>query len=176
MINEVAGNQIRVMVVDDDPDLCEFVSELIASWGFATLEMPDGSEALKVLEQNNIDIVVSDIYMPEMDGITLLKKINKHNISCLVILLTGKSDKEIIIEALRANAFDYLEKPVDEERLMTSLNRAVKFLTVQQQMEEKEGLLQEISRLSSIGEISTDIANQLSQSLDEIDKLTAKFN
>lgn len=110
---EEADFRLTVLVVEDDPQLLDFLYKNFVKEGYATFKASNGSEALKLLDKQQVDIVVSDVMMPVMDGIALCKAIkNDINYSHLpMILLTAKTNSEAEIEGLESGADAYLSKP-----------------------------------------------------------------
>jgi len=103
----------KILVVDDEPDLCDLVSEEFEFAGCKTLRASSGNQAIKVFEGNDIDAVVSDVRMPDGNGIDLLRNIrSSSNPSALVFLVSGFADisKE---KALEAGAAAFIGKPYD---------------------------------------------------------------
>ncbi|HEV8357892.1 MAG TPA: HD domain-containing phosphohydrolase [Gemmatimonadales bacterium] len=110
----------RALVVDDDAQVRRTLVRVLQSHGIATLEAGNGRQAVRVLEAEagSIPLVVSDIYMPEMDGIELLRVVHNRWPDVAVIMLTGVAEVATAVECLQVGALDYLSKPilVDEVR------------------------------------------------------------
>ena len=113
----VASN--RAIVVDDDPQVRNTLARVLQAQGMVTLEAANGREALALLEEHGeVPLVVSDIYMPEMDGIAFLRELHRRWPDVAAIMLTGVAEVATAVECLQQGAFDYLAKPVliDEVR------------------------------------------------------------
>ena len=114
----------NVLLVDDEymlrQSLKRKISEIDDSFHIAG-ECGDGNEALSQIEDKNIQVVFTDIRMPEMDGLALSKEINDRFPEVITVILTGYADFEYAQEAIRQNVFDYLLKPVSEEKLRSIL-------------------------------------------------------
>ena len=118
--------QFKVLVADDDREIADYiVSELGSYYKFE--HAPNGKEALKMLLTGNFDLVISDVMMPEMDGLTLLKRIKSHpQISQLpVIMLTSKVEFEHKLEGLKSGADAYLAKPFVMEELHIQIDNLI---------------------------------------------------
>ena len=114
-----------VLLVDDEVPFVETMTKRLSKRGVTVLTAFGGSEALQVLEkQPNIDIVVLDVKMPGMDGITTLKEIKKERPLVEVIMLTGHATVESAIEGMKLGAFDFLLKPCDIEQLVAKIHEA----------------------------------------------------
>lgn len=115
---------IKVLVVEDDPMLAEIHKNFIRKVsGFDVIGIAgDGAEALKILREQSVDLVILDVYLPRMDGLTLIQEMRKFDIRSDVILVTAAKDVEQVETALKYGAFDYLVKPFEFQRLKKSLD------------------------------------------------------
>jgi DNA-binding NtrC family response regulator len=116
----------KVLIVDDEKDFVEMFSMRLKGQGETVSTAHSGKEALKVLENSAIDVVILDIRMPGMDGIDTLKQIKKLYPSIEVILLTGHGSAETAVDGMKLGAFDYLMKPADFEDIKIKLENARK--------------------------------------------------
>lgn len=115
---------MKIMIVDDEMDMRQSVSQWLALSGYDTETYASAEEALSHLSFDYAGIVVTDIRMPKMDGMTFLKKITAMDSTLPVILVTGHGDVPIAVEAMRLGAFDFLEKPFDPDRMTEIAKRA----------------------------------------------------
>lgn len=121
-------NKGRVLIVDDEPAISESIAEMVSSWGFLADVATDGAEGLRKAEEFHPSVVITDIYMPEMDGFQLLREIRRNHPDVAVILLTGGGTVEMAVRAIQEEgAFYYFEKPLDFERLRPVVERAVEY-------------------------------------------------
>ena len=111
-----------LLVVDDELEICGELSVYFNRKGYRVLATSDATEAIKLYRQEKPVVVVTDYSMPEINGIDLLKKIKAINRMAQVIFVSGKASIRVAVEALKADAFDFLEKPVD----LVLLERKVK--------------------------------------------------
>ena len=116
----------KVLIVDDEKDFVEMFSLRLEQQGEKVSTAHSGMEALKVLENVAIDVVILDIRMPGMDGIDTLKQIKILYPIVEVILLTGHGSTETAVEGMKLGAFDYLMKPADFEEIKLKLENARK--------------------------------------------------
>ena len=118
---------LKVMLVDDEPYILQGLQVLIdwESGGFEITKLcSNGKEALKYLKENDVDLVISDIKMPEMSGLELLETVKKEKISNVeLVLLTGYDDFAYTQKAIRNGCLDYILKPVEEEELISVLRK-----------------------------------------------------
>jgi DNA-binding NtrC family response regulator len=115
----------RVLVVDDDPDSCSALKELLSAWGYETAEAFDGEEALERARAFRPALVLSDLIMPGLDGLELLKALRVELPSSAIILLTGNATVESAVAAMKDGAYDYITKPVDIRRLEVLVAKAL---------------------------------------------------
>jgi two-component system response regulator YesN len=117
---------MRLLIVDDGHYIVEYIKHLL-DWnkmGFESVRTTTNSiEALQILDRDQIDILITDIRMPEVSGIDLLEHINKNKLQTKVIFLTGYSDFEYTQKAIRLGAVDYLLKPVDKNDMERSMKK-----------------------------------------------------
>src|SRR5918911_2433314 len=117
----------RVLIVDDDPTLLEALSEALHLRIRAlTVETCDSAlEALERLAKRDYDAVVADIKMPGMDGLELLARIRQLSPDTPTLLITGHGEHDLAVQALRGGAHDYVQKPIDRDYFVRSLNHAI---------------------------------------------------
>ncbi len=115
----------KILVVDDDPSLREFLEIFLASEGYRVESSEDGDGALSALEAGDIDCVLSDIKMPGMDGVSLLKEIKARWPKLPVILITAFASLDSAVEAMREGAWDYVTKPFQIDELKGIIERAL---------------------------------------------------
>jgi len=116
----------RVFVIDDEQDMRASISQWLSLSGFQTETFAAADEALRALTPDFPGIVISDIRMPGMDGMALLKRIAAQDAGLPVILITGHGDVPMAVEAMRLGAFDFLEKPFDPARMTELAQKALK--------------------------------------------------
>ena len=115
-----------VLVVDDEPELLRGVCRGLKLLGYGVTEARNGEEAVQHLSRRAFDVVVSDIVMPGMGGIQLLKEIRQHDLHVPVVLMTGAPAVSTAVQALEYGAFHYLTKPVEPEALDQIVQKAVR--------------------------------------------------
>ncbi|PYG34731.1 sigma-54-dependent transcriptional regulator [Pelagimonas varians] len=118
------ANAMKIAIVDDEQDMRQSISQWLALSGYDTETFGSAEEALGTLGPDYPGIVISDIKMPGMDGIQLLKKLMGADSSLPVIMITGHGDVPIAVEAMRIGAFDFLEKPFNPDRMSELAKKA----------------------------------------------------
>src|SRR5258708_17881180 len=115
----------RVLIVEDDPAARVGLEQLVKSWGFLAESACDGEEALQKVTTFRPAIVISDLVMPRLDGLALLRALQQQGADATVLLLTAQGTVETAVEASKEGAYDYLTKPVDIQRLKILLDKIV---------------------------------------------------
>ncbi|MBA2356270.1 MAG: sigma-54-dependent Fis family transcriptional regulator [Acidobacteria bacterium] len=115
----------RVLVVEDDRAARVGLTELIRAWGYTAEDASDGEEALQKVTTFRPGIVLTDLVMPRMDGLGLLRSLQDQLSDLCVVILTAQGTVETAVEAIKDGAYDYLTKPVDPHRLQILLAKAV---------------------------------------------------
>ncbi|MFH0976801.1 MAG: response regulator [Spirochaetota bacterium] len=115
----------NILIVDDEENILNILSELVRRWGYNPIKALSGEEALKKFNDLSIDLVITDLMMPGMDGITLIKKIIEMRENTMIIMLTGYPSIESAVEAIRNGAYDYLAKPVNTDELQIKIKRSM---------------------------------------------------
>jgi DNA-binding NtrC family response regulator len=140
----------RVLIVEDEDATRAGLAELVRTWGFVTEAAANGEEALKLITSFRPSIVVSDMVMPKMDGLSLLKALQDEVDQLKVILLTAQGSVETAVEALKLGAADYLTKPVDTQKLKLLLSSIAE---LNAQKRENEALRRQLREKGSFGRI-----------------------
>lgn len=120
----------RILIVDDDPGHRAMLRTLISAWGAKADEAEDGGEAVTLCRERPYDLILMDVLMPEVDGISALQAIKAYNPSIPVLIMTAYSKVESAVEALKSGAYDYLAKPLDFDELRLTLARALDHATL----------------------------------------------
>ncbi len=126
----------KLLLIDDEPDILRVLSISLKADGYDVVSAQNGPEGIAAFEKEKPDIVITDIKMPGMDGIEVLKKIKGLNADTEVIIITGHGDIENAIEALKHGASDYINKPIRDEALAIALGRAREKFDIRQQLKE----------------------------------------
>lgn len=120
-----ASQLAQILIVDDEPMVCELLESMVSSWGMEAKSITQSLKVIDEVKSTFYNLVLLDIFMPEKSGLDLIADIRKISPDTKIIMITGRADKELAIEAMRQGAFDFLEKPIDMELLSYSVNRAL---------------------------------------------------
>ncbi|MBH5398946.1 response regulator [Bradyrhizobium sp. CNPSo 4010] len=116
----------RILVIDDDAAMRDSLAFLLDVNGFYVATYETATEFLNDVASGPVDCIVSDIHMPGMSGLELVRKVKADRVDCPVVLITGHGDVSLAVEAMKASAVDFIEKPFKEEVLLRAINSALK--------------------------------------------------
>ena len=115
----------QVLIVDDEPNLRKILAAQLSRDGYDVMTAEDGEQGLAALRDHHIDLVVTDLKMPRMDGMELLSRIGELPQKMAVVMLTAQGSIESAVEAMRMGAYDYITKPFKVDELQLSIQRAL---------------------------------------------------
>ncbi|HEU4595162.1 MAG TPA: sigma-54 dependent transcriptional regulator [Pyrinomonadaceae bacterium] len=141
----------RVLIVDDEPAIVDSLSELLQGWGYETSVAADGLAGLAALEEFRPSVIITDVYMPQLDGFGLLREARELHSGIAVILLTGAGTIEMAVRAIQEEgAFHYFEKPIDFAKLRLVVERAVEYSEARR---ENDALRRQLRDRGAFGEL-----------------------
>ena len=139
-----------ILIVDDEAVIRDLCSRALK--GYNVVQAGNGQDALNLFDKGNIDVVLTDVMMPGMDGIELLKKIKQKEPTIVVIVMTGFAEKDVILNALKADADDFVSKPLNLLQLKTAIDKAL----------VKKALKDEIASLKSLDHLKSNFLSSIS--------------
>ena len=128
-----------ILIVDDEKSILQSLKGILADEGFAVVTAESGPEALERIEEEIPDIVMLDIWMPDMDGLETLIKIKKNYPYLQVVMMSGHGTIETAVKSTKLGAYDFIEKPLSLEKVLLSINNALDYY----QLEEEINLFRE---------------------------------
>ncbi|BHH85748.1 GGDEF domain-containing response regulator [Desulforhopalus sp. 52FAK] len=155
-----------ILIVDDDELVRMTISVLVGSLGYHCLVAGDGIEALAVLQSTPVDLVLSDIVMPGMDGLELLSEIKDKYTDTDVIISTGFHEKASYAEVIKAGAMDFIKKPIDQAELEAKLARAIRERRMMRELEmlsRQDGLTSILNRRAFDESFSSEVERAFRQ-------------
>lgn len=124
-----------ILTIDDDDMIRSFFSSLLEEEGYEVLSAATGAEGEALLQQKPVDVVLLDLRLPDVDGLTVLRRIKRQDLNVHVIVLTAYSAVPSAVEAMKLGAYDYIDKPSDASKLKLIIKRALKELAMQREIE-----------------------------------------
>ncbi|WP_229595734.1 response regulator [Pseudodesulfovibrio sediminis] len=177
----------KLMLVDDEEGVRRFVGLSLEELGYKVETAENGQVALELFDEFRPDVVFTDIKMPVMDGIELLKNIKKRSPDTEVIMITGHGDMDLAIESLKYDASDFITKPINNDVLEFSLDRAKERLTMKLQLkeytenlenlvEEKTQRIVQLERQNAASHVVAGLSNALSDAAQSVETGGGLFN
>ncbi len=162
-------NNERILVIDDSPEILRLFSDYLRSEGYEVDTAEDGARGIASVEKNFYDMILTDLKMPGIDGMEVLKFINERSPDSLCIILTGYGTVKNAVEAIKLGAFDYLTKPVKMDEILVTFQRAFEFrnlkrenVQLRQQLKRKyrfENIIGDSERMQKVFEIIEKVAD-----------------
>ncbi|HVB56262.1 MAG TPA: HD domain-containing phosphohydrolase [Candidatus Acidoferrales bacterium] len=151
----------KILVVDDEEAIREVISTLLETQGYRCTVCSNGRMGLNAFRKDSFDLVLSDIIMPEMDGLKLLSELRQDDPDVPVIMVTAMHDISIALEAIRAGAYDYILKPFEKDQLHLSVRRA---------LEHRQLVIENRTYQSDLEHLVAERTQQLSIALQDLEQ------
>jgi len=159
-----------ILCVDDDPSVGVVLEHTLSKIGHRPLLVTNVDDALKAVARDSVDLIIADFVMPRLNGIDLLRLLEKEGYRVPVIIMTGYSSVENAVTSIKSGAIDYLIKPIRAETLEIAVNQALEVIRLRR---ENESFRSEIHKLLSTRIAATTAADESSVfNLDEIERRT----
>jgi len=144
----------KILIVDDKTSFCFLLKNYLVDAGHETICADNGTSALAVLEQGGVDLILSDLVMPEMDGVTLLATAQDRYPWVPFVVMTAHGSVESAVRAMKQGADDYLIKPLNREELLLTVARSLEGARLRQHCDRMEGLLNQRFSFENIKSVS----------------------
>ena len=156
----------KILIIDDERSIRATLKEILEFEKYLVETAQDGIEGYKMAEGKNFDLIFCDIKMPNIDGIETLKKIVENNILSPVVMISGHGDIETAVQTLKIGAFDYIEKPLDLNRVLTCVRNALdnnhlkkENTILKRKIKSKSEIIGQSPEIKSILELIIKVAN-----------------
>jgi DNA-binding NtrC family response regulator len=143
----------KILIADDEPAITTGLSAILSDLDYEVEVVPDGQQALDRLAADRFGLVLADLKMPRIDGLALLRELQQRNVPTECIIITGQATIDSAVEAMQSGAYDYIEKPLNTEklnRLKALIPKALDKYTVQQRNRELSSQLQELTHYAEL--------------------------
>ncbi len=154
----------KILIIDDEQYILDSLSDVLEDEGYICLTALDGFEGIRIIEQENPDVVLLDIWMDEIDGIEVLKRVKSNYPHLPIIMISGHGTIETAVQTTKLGAFDFIEKPISLEKLLILVKNALNYKKIQ---EENEFLKSNFLK----DEIILGNSNVIKKLLQDIDKI-----
>jgi two-component system NtrC family sensor kinase len=166
--------QSKVLVVDDDQFALRSMAKVLGGESYQVVTAASGSQAIDLLKQDTFDLVLTDLKMPEVDGLEVLRQAREIAPQAVVLILTGYASLESAIEALRKGAYDYLVKPCSDDELKLKIAKGLERVRLAEERQRAEEALKEYSeRLEEMVEQRTKELQEAQEQLIRTERLAA---
>ncbi len=142
---------MNILLADDDAALRRVLQFKLKKKGYEVVAVGDGDQALAALLDHSFDLVLSDMKMPKLDGLALLRQVKEIQPDVEVILMTAFAAVPQAVEAVKLGAFDYLTKPFDDDQLLMAIDKALKFRKLEQENKSLKEQLQDRTQVQLVG-------------------------
>ena len=142
---------MKILITDDERAIRRALREILEFEGYQIEEAENGMDALKLLREQSFDLVFCDIKMPQLDGLELLSKIKEEGIKSLIIMISGHGTVETAVQAIKNGAFDFIEKPLDLNRILVTIRNAKLNTALVQETVQLKNTIKKIKGTSIIG-------------------------
>src|SRR5829696_3607538 len=168
-------NKAKILIADDELSMTNALSAILGGEGYDVAVASDGKKALDQLSSDEFGLVLADLKMPKLDGLALLKELQRLAIPTECIIVTGQATVDSAVQAMRQGAYDYIEKPLNSEklnRLKALIPKALEKFNVQQKNRE---LTSRLEGLTHYGELTgqSDVMREVYQVIDAVASSTA---
>ncbi|MFY9398381.1 MAG: response regulator, partial [Desulfomonilia bacterium] len=151
----------RVLVIDDDEGDCCLVEDILSEDGIRVVKAVGGERGIRLLAEKDFPVVITDLRMPDIDGLAVIDFIRKRRMESLIIVITGFASLDSVIEALRSGAYDYILKPFSPDLLKLTVQRAFDYISMR---DEKDRL----KFFEMVTQLASTIAHEVFQPLTVI--------
>ncbi|MGE5430969.1 MAG: sigma-54-dependent transcriptional regulator [Syntrophomonadaceae bacterium] len=124
--DKVNGSKFRILIIDDEPDMLSGFSSILSALGYSPVALTDGHSAIKILKEEEFDLIFCDLLMDEMNGFEIIREAAKISPGTPIIIFTAYGTVERAVQAMQSGAFDFLEKPVDTEKLKIVIEKGLR--------------------------------------------------
>jgi len=154
----------NILIIDDEPDIREILADILSDEGYRVLTAENGEAARRSAHEQTVDLILLDIWMPDVDGITLLQEWSSQpDWDTPVIMISGHGNVETAVESVRLGAYDFLEKPLSTAKLLVTIRRALQNRILRAENQQLKKRLKPTSELLGSSPLMADLRHTLQQ-------------
>src|ERR1035437_9336526 len=131
-----------ILIIDDEASIRQSLSGALSDEGYQVMSAPNAAQGIEIIRKNHPDVVLMDIWMPDVDGLTALNEIKQQGFETPVIMMSGHGTIKTAVKATKLGAFDFVEKPVELDRILVLVRNAV---SARDLIQENQALRKQIS-------------------------------
>jgi DNA-binding NtrC family response regulator len=133
--------KVKILIVDDDPSLLRVMEHHLSEAGYTVFTCGDGEQAITMQKEHNATLIFTDIKMPEMGGMDLIREVREFDQEAVIVVITGFPTIDNAVEAMRSGAFDFIQKPVDKSQLLAVTRKALDHYALENENERLRRLV-----------------------------------
>lgn len=156
----------KILIIDDEAAIRGALKEILEYESFEVAEAEDGLAGLKMAEKDNFDLIFCDVKMPKMDGIEVLEKLKEKEIESPVVIITGHGSVETAVEALKKGAYDFIQKPLDLNRVLVTVRNACNQVALVKETKTLRKKVNKVLGSSIVGESKA--INEIKEMIDTV--------
>ena len=158
----------KILIIDDEKAIRSTLKEILEFEKYSVDDAENGLKGIELARQNDYDLIFCDIKMPKMDGLNFLEKIKYYEIKCPIIMISGHGSIDTAVKTLKEGAYDYIQKPLDLNRILTSVRNAIETNVIKKEnislkskikKKEKTTIIGESNEIKIVKEIIDKVAN-----------------
>ena len=160
----------RILIVDDEPSVVKLLAEILREDGYSCLGCHSSLEALHVIGAQRFDVALSDVHMPGIDGMELLRLVREQHPELPMVMVTGEGDIRVGVQAMKEGAYDYLLKPLNSGAVLVSVKQVLKRRRMEEELEKYRLLLEEMvdQRTSQLRQALAQIEQNFEETLQAL--------
>ncbi len=156
----------KILLIDDEPAIRKALREILEYESFEVAEAEDGPTALKMVDKETFDLIFCDIKMPRMDGLEVLEKLKQKGVTAPVVLITGHGTVETAVDALKKGAYDFIQKPLDLNRILVTIRNASNQTALEQETKVLRKKVNKVLGSNIVGE--SDAIHEIKKMIDTV--------
>lgn len=161
LAEEQAGVGRTILVADDEESIVKLLTKILTARGHNVIGCSNGVSALEILRKDGVDLLITDLRMPKMGGLELVRKVREINNDLGIVIITGHGTMEAFLEALREGINDFILKPIDRQQLLSAVDKVLEKRSLTENLMARTQQLLQAEKMATVGLLSTGIAHEI---------------